>query len=120
MTEHKAIPAPGFVDQGTTSAHIRLLLRYNGKGSPQRLMKPLGLALDTAPMEARSAEALPTEPGKWQFEPKWDGFRCLVFKEAARSRFVANLANLWDDFSRRSSLSWARCRLSGSWPTANC
>jgi ATP-dependent DNA ligase len=44
-------------------------------------MKPFGLALDTAPMEARSAEALPTEPGKWQFEPKWDGFRCLVFKE---------------------------------------
>ncbi len=44
-------------------------------------MKPFGLALDTAPMEAKSAEALPTEPGKWQFEPKWDGFRCLVFKE---------------------------------------
>ena len=44
-------------------------------------MKPFGLALETAPMEARSAEALPAEPGKWQFEPKWDGFRCLVFKE---------------------------------------
>jgi ATP-dependent DNA ligase len=44
-------------------------------------MKPFGLALDTAPMDARLAEALPTEPHKWQFEPKWDGFRCLVFKE---------------------------------------
>jgi ATP-dependent DNA ligase len=44
-------------------------------------MKPFGLPLETAPMEARSAEALPAEPGKWQFEPKWDGFRCLVFKE---------------------------------------
>jgi ATP-dependent DNA ligase len=33
------------------------------------------------PMEAKSAETLPNEPGKWQFEPKWDGFRCLAFKE---------------------------------------
>jgi ATP-dependent DNA ligase len=40
------------------------------------------LRLGAAPMEARSAEALPNEPGEWQFEPKWDGFRCLAFKEA--------------------------------------
>src|SRR5271155_2994467 len=33
------------------------------------------------PMEARSAESLPNEPGKWQFEPKWDGFRCVAFKD---------------------------------------
>jgi ATP-dependent DNA ligase len=32
------------------------------------------------PMEARLAEALPIEEG-WQFEPKWDGFRCLVFRD---------------------------------------
>ena len=31
------------------------------------------------PMEAKSADALPEGPG-WQFEPKWDGFRCLVFR----------------------------------------
>jgi ATP-dependent DNA ligase len=37
--------------------------------------------LDAAPMEARSAEALPDEPEQWQFEPKWDGFRCLVFED---------------------------------------
>ena len=30
-------------------------------------------------MEAASAEALPDGPG-WWFEPKWDGFRCLVFR----------------------------------------
>jgi ATP-dependent DNA ligase len=29
------------------------------------------------PMEAKSVDALPTDPG-WQFEPKWDGFRCLA------------------------------------------
>ena len=32
-----------------------------------------------APMEALSADALPDGPG-WWFEPKWDGFRCLVFR----------------------------------------
>ncbi|MGK6354251.1 ATP-dependent DNA ligase [Sphingomonas sp. DT-207] len=32
------------------------------------------------PMEAKLVEALPDGPG-WQFEPKWDGFRCLVFKQ---------------------------------------
>jgi ATP-dependent DNA ligase len=37
------------------------------------------LPLDTAPMEARSADELPSGNG-WQFEPKWDGFRCLAFK----------------------------------------
>ena len=39
------------------------------------------LRLGAAPMEARSAETLPNEPGKWQFEPKWDGFRCLAFRQ---------------------------------------
>jgi ATP-dependent DNA ligase len=29
-------------------------------------------------MEARLLDELPREPG-WQFEPKWDGFRCLTF-----------------------------------------
>ena len=40
------------------------------------------LPLDTAPMEARSVEALPSGEG-WQFEPKWDGFRCLAFKSGS-------------------------------------
>ena len=32
-------------------------------------------------MEARSVDALPT--GKeWQYEPKWDGFRCLLTRDA--------------------------------------
>jgi ATP-dependent DNA ligase len=32
------------------------------------------------PMEALSAAALPEGPG-WWFEPKWDGFRCLAFRD---------------------------------------
>ena len=31
-----------------------------------------------APMEAKSVDRLPDEDG-WQFEPKWDGFRCIAF-----------------------------------------
>lgn len=38
------------------------------------------LPLDTAPMEARTAAELPDDKGAWQFEPKWDGFRCLAFR----------------------------------------
>src|SRR4029453_6582338 len=32
------------------------------------------------PMEARFVEEIPTGDG-WQYEPKWDGFRCLVFRD---------------------------------------
>ena len=38
----------------------------------------LSVGLETHPMEARLVDELPREPG-WQFEPKWDGFRCLAF-----------------------------------------
>jgi ATP-dependent DNA ligase len=38
------------------------------------------LPLETAPMEAKAADALPDNSGQWQYEPKWDGFRCLAFK----------------------------------------
>jgi ATP-dependent DNA ligase len=33
-------------------------------------------------MEAKLVDALPDGEG-WQFEPKWDGFRCLVFRDGA-------------------------------------
>lgn len=33
-----------------------------------------------APMEARIVERLPVGP-QWQYEPKWDGFRCLCFRD---------------------------------------
>ncbi|SFQ17502.1 ATP-dependent DNA ligase [Mesorhizobium sp. NFR06] len=39
------------------------------------------LPLETPPMEARTAEVLPEGNGPWQYEPKWDGFRCLAFKD---------------------------------------
>ena len=33
-----------------------------------------------APMEAKLVDALPVG-GEWQYEPKWDGFRCLAFRD---------------------------------------
>src|SRR5262249_51159194 len=33
-----------------------------------------------APMEALPVEAIPHGP-HWQYEPKWDGFRCLAFRD---------------------------------------
>jgi ATP-dependent DNA ligase len=40
----------------------------------------LPLRADYAPMEARLVDAVPVGTG-WQYEPKWDGFRCLVFRD---------------------------------------
>ena len=31
-------------------------------------------------MEARLAAEIPTDDGPWLYEPKWDGFRCVVYK----------------------------------------
>jgi ATP-dependent DNA ligase len=32
------------------------------------------------PMEAVSVDEIPVGP-EWQYEPKWDGFRCLAFRD---------------------------------------
>jgi ATP-dependent DNA ligase len=42
-------------------------------------LKSLAVPVGTEPMEAKLVADLPDEPG-WQFEPKWDGFRCLAFR----------------------------------------
>jgi ATP-dependent DNA ligase len=39
-------------------------------------------------MEAKLVDSLPAS-GAWQFEPKWDGFRCLAFREAAKILLIA-------------------------------
>jgi ATP-dependent DNA ligase len=41
-----------------------------------------------APMEARLVAELPTDPG-WQFEPKWDGFRALIFRDGGDVRILS-------------------------------
>ncbi len=43
-------------------------------------MKRLKLQPPLPPMEARSVDEIPSGD-EWQYEPKWDGFRCLAFRE---------------------------------------
>jgi ATP-dependent DNA ligase len=40
----------------------------------------LDLKPPLAPMEALSVDAIP-QGSNWQYEPKWDGFRCLAFRD---------------------------------------
>ena len=43
----------------------------------------LPLEMPYPPMEAQSVDTIP-EGDKWQYEPKWDGFRCVVFRDGDR------------------------------------
>ena len=47
-------------------------------------------------MEARSVDAIP-RGAEWQYEPKWDGFRCLLF---ARWRIVELRSKAGEDLTR--------------------
>jgi len=40
----------------------------------------LPVEIDYAPMEAKLVDALPTGE-QWRYEPKWDGFRCVAFRD---------------------------------------
>lgn len=51
----------------------------------------------TAPMEAKLAAALPDGDG-WQYEPKWDGFRCLVFRDGAEVALMSKSGKPLDRF----------------------
>ncbi|MET0373281.1 MAG: ATP-dependent DNA ligase [Rhizorhabdus sp.] len=41
-----------------------------------------------APMEAKLVAALP-EDGGWQFEPKWDGFRAIMYRDGDRVEILS-------------------------------
>lgn len=51
------------------------------KRAPRK--RGLPLPLTYAPMEAQLVDELPAGD-EWQYEPKWDGFRCLVFRDGDR------------------------------------
>jgi ATP-dependent DNA ligase len=40
----------------------------------------LNIPLSLEPMESMPVDSLPSGKG-WQFEPKWDGFRCILFRD---------------------------------------
>lgn len=43
----------------------------------------LPIPFDFEPMNARLVNEVP-EAGEWRYEPKWDGFRCLAFRDGTR------------------------------------
>src|SRR3954468_18753549 len=59
-------------------------LRQHNTGSIMRRTSGEPMPLDLKPplpaMEAKSVEEIPTGP-EWQYEPKWDCFRCLAFRD---------------------------------------
>ena len=46
--------------------------------APPTSLSALAVPLDIEPMEVKLVDELPE--GDWQYEPKWDGFRCLAFR----------------------------------------
>jgi ATP-dependent DNA ligase len=52
-------------------------------GTLQEKYVPLPISKRYRPMEALPAAELPSGPD-WQYEPKWDGFRCLAFRDGKR------------------------------------
>lgn len=43
----------------------------------------IDVPLSLEPMEAESVSTLPDD-SRWQYEPKWDGFRCIAFRNGER------------------------------------
>ncbi len=64
-----------------------------------------------APMEALLADELPDGPG-WQYEPKWDGFRCLARRDGATVELISKsgkpLARYFPDMVERIAALKAR------------
>lgn len=52
-----------------------------GFGGFNLAMLPVPQSLE--PMESKAVAELPAGDG-WQYEPKWDGFRCLVFRDGKK------------------------------------
>jgi ATP-dependent DNA ligase len=48
-------------------------------------------------MEARLADTIPTDPG-WQYEPKWDGFRCLAYAAPGNVELYSKAGKRLDRF----------------------
>ena len=56
------------------------LAHWSGGRAMRSELDRLGIPLNLAPMEARLVAQL-SVGDSWQYEPKWDGFRCLAFRK---------------------------------------
>ena len=76
---------------------------------------PIPLSLE--PMEAEPVDTLPEGPG-WSFEPKYDGFRCVVFRDGdqvlLQSRRQRPLARFFPEVAQAvATMPAQRCVLDG-------
>jgi ATP-dependent DNA ligase len=61
-------------------------LKWHGRNDGPAIMGNVDLPVQPPvdPMLAKAAEKVPDDPGVWSYEPKWDGFRALVFHRDSR------------------------------------
>ena len=82
----EGIPLGGLSNRQCTVARppsrrsLEALAFESWPGSLGAILMKLPLSPPYPPMEARSVDSIPSGP-EWQYEPKWDGFRCLAFRE---------------------------------------
>ena len=63
-----------------TTVSCGMSCRNRSELLPVHLEVPLTLE----PMEAEAVDELPPAGEGWQFEPKVDGFRCIIFRDGAQ------------------------------------
>ncbi len=69
-----------FGDRGWPACVVAGFHRVDGPAARYRAVMALPFKPPIEPMLAKASEALPEGDG-WLFEPKWDGFRALVFRD---------------------------------------
>ena len=80
----------------------------------------LDLAPPLPPMEAKLGRLRLPDGEGWQFEPKWDGFRCLVFRDGDEVALQSKAGRpLGRYFPEVEATGRARCRPSASCSTAS-
>ena len=85
---------------------VRLVETGNTEQSNRIVTLPI--AFPYSPMEALQVDEPPVGP-EWHYEPKWDGFRCLVFRDGVdvklQSKSGRPLTRYSPNWSRRSAKS---------------
>ncbi len=78
-------------------------------GSTDLAQREPMLRLKTAfmPMEARTVDEIPTDDG-WQYEPKWDGFRCLAFRDGAKVQLQSKSGHPLERYFPESRKAWSK------------
>ena len=80
------------VTRRTRSGELAARQANSGAGRARDALLPL-----VAPMEAKLAATLPTGEG-WQYDPKWDGFRCIAYAVPGRVELYSKAGKRLDRY----------------------